>query len=125
MGCRFDAYKYAMNNIAIVRRLQIKIFVAKVEMPRDGWQPIGHCKCNRMVKVDNHLVLTVMSLGAIVDLMLAILALLLDQAGVMFPWRGNDLYFDPETKELIHFSQIDEQIPYCSQAAVIQGGGIQ
>ena len=70
--------KYAVNNIAIVRRLQIKIFVAQ---GRDaaGWVgAIGHHKCNGMVKVDNRLVLTVMNLRAIVDLMLAILALFLD-----------------------------------------------
>jgi hypothetical protein len=39
----------------------------------------------------------------------------------MFPWRQNNLYFDPETKYSIHFSQIDEQVPYWSHAAVIYG----
>jgi hypothetical protein len=74
-----------------------------------------------MVKVDNHLVLAVTTLGTIVDVMLVIPALLCDQVGVTFPCRRNNLYFDPETKDSIHFSQIDEQVPYWSHAAVIYG----
>jgi hypothetical protein len=31
------------------------------------------------------------------------------------------LYFDPETKDLIHISQIDEQVPYWSYAVVAHG----
>ncbi len=78
-----------------------------------GWAgAVGNCKCNGMVKIDNHLVLTVTNLGTIVDVMLAIPVLLCDQVGVTFPWRWNNLYFDPETKDSIHFSQIDEQVPY-------------
>jgi hypothetical protein len=69
-----------------------------------------------MVKVDNYLVLAVTNLGTIVDVMLAIPALLCDQAGVMIPWRWNNLYIDPDTKDSIHFSQIDEQVPYWSHA---------
>ncbi len=101
-----------MNYVAIVGSLQIKIFMAQ---GRDatGWAgAVGHCKCDGMVKVDNCLVLAVMHLGTIVDVMLAVPALLCDQVGVTFPWRQNNLYFDPETKDLIHFSQIDEQVPY-------------
>jgi hypothetical protein len=59
-----------VNDVAIVGRLQIKMFVAQ---GRDaaGWVgAIGHCKCNRMLKVDKCLVLTVTNLGAIVDMML-------------------------------------------------------
>ncbi len=82
---------------------------------------VGHRKCDRMVKVDNCLVLAVMHLGTIVDVMLAIPALLCDRVGVTFPWRQNNLYFDPETKDTIHFSQIDEQVPYWSHVAVIYG----
>ncbi len=118
-GCRFDAYKCAMNYVAIVGSLPIKIFVAQ---GRDaaGWAgAIGHRKCNGMVKVDNHLVLAVTNLGTIVGMMLAIPALLCDWVGVAFPWRWNNLFFDPETKDLIHFSQIDEQVPYWSHATVI------
>jgi hypothetical protein len=74
-----------------------------------------------MVKVDIRLVLAVTNLGTIVDAMLAILALFCDRAGVMFPWRWNNLYFDPDTKDSIHFSQIDEQVPYWSHAVVIYG----
>jgi hypothetical protein len=65
-GCRFNAYEYAGNYVAIVGSLQIKIFVAQ---GRDfmGWAgAVGHHKCNRMVKVDNCLVLTVTNLGTIV-----------------------------------------------------------
>jgi hypothetical protein len=97
-GCGFDVYKYTVNDVAIVGRLQIKILVTQ---GRDtaGWAgAVGHCKCNGMVKFDNHLVLTVTNLGDIADVMFAIPALLCDQVGVMFPWRQNDLYFDPETK---------------------------
>ncbi len=61
----------------------------------------------------------VRSLGTKVDWMLEIPALLCDQVGVTFPWRQNNLYFDPETKDSIHFSQIDEQVPYWSHAEVI------
>ena len=44
-----------------------------------GWVgAVGHRKCNGMVKVDNRLVLAVTNLGTIVDVMLAILALLRD-----------------------------------------------
>jgi hypothetical protein len=110
-----------VNYVAIIRSLQIKIFVAQ---GRDaaGWVgAIGHRKCNRMVKVDNHLVLTVTNLGTIADMMLAIPALLCDRVGVTFPCRRNNLYLDPETKEFIHISQIDEQVPYWSHAAVIYG----
>jgi hypothetical protein len=110
-----------MNYVAIIGSFQIKIFVAQ---GRDaaGWVgTVGHCKFNRMVKVDNCLVLAVMNLGTIVDVMLAILALLHYQVGVTFPWRWNNLYFDPDTKDLIHFSQIDEQILYWTHAAVIYG----
>ncbi len=108
-----------MNYVAIVRKLQIKILVVQGRDPV-GWAgAVGHRKCNRMVKVDNHLVLTVTNLGTIVDVMLTILAFLRDQVGVTFPWRRNNLYFDPETKDLINFSQIDEQIPYWSHAGVI------
>jgi hypothetical protein len=80
-------YKYSVNYVAIVGSLQIKIFVVQ---GRDatGWaEAVGHCKCNGIVKVDYQLVLTVMNLGTIVDMMLAILALLCDQVGVTFPWR--------------------------------------
>jgi len=86
-----------MNYVAIVRKLQIKILVVQ---GRDaaGWAGAdGHRKCNRMVKVDNHLVLTVTNLGTIVEVMLTILAFPRDQVGVTFPWRWNNLYFDPET----------------------------
>ncbi len=110
-----------MNYVAIIESLQIKIFVVQ---GRDavGWaEAIGHCKCNRMVKVDNCLVLTVANLGTIVDVMLTLPALLCDQVGVSFPWRRNNLYFDPKTKDLIHFYQINEQVPYLSHAAVIYG----
>jgi hypothetical protein len=71
-------YKYAVNYVAIVRSLQIKVFVVQ---GRDtaGWaRAIGHPKCNRMVKDDNCLVLTVTNLGTIVDVMLTIPALLCD-----------------------------------------------
>ncbi len=67
-----------MNYVAIVGSLQIKIFVAQ---GRDatGWAgAISHRKCNGMVKVDNCLVLAVTNIGTIVDIMLAILALLHD-----------------------------------------------
>jgi hypothetical protein len=36
-----------VNDVAIIGRLQIKIFVA---LGREGWAgAIGHCKCNGMV----------------------------------------------------------------------------
>jgi hypothetical protein len=110
-----------VNYVAIVRSLQIKIIVAQ-GTEAAGWVgAVGHCKCNGMVKVDNRFVLTVTNLGTIVDAMLAIPALLHDQVGVTFPWRWNNLYFDPETKDSIHFSQIDDQVPYLRHAAVIYG----
>ncbi len=98
MGCSFNVHKYAMNFVAIEGSLQIKIFVVQ---GRDaaGWVgAIGHCKCNGMVKLDNCLVLAVTNLGTIVDMILAMPALLCDRVGVTFPWRRNNLYFDPETK---------------------------
>jgi hypothetical protein len=52
---------------------------------------------------------------------LTIPALLHDQVGVMFPFRRNNLYFDPETKDSIHFSKIDEQVLYWSHEAVFCG----
>jgi hypothetical protein len=67
-----------MNYVAIVRSLQIKMFVVQ---GRDaaGWAgAIGHRKCNDMVKVNNCLLLTATNLGTIVDVMLAIPALLCD-----------------------------------------------
>ncbi len=85
MSCRFDAYKYTVNDVAIFGRLQIKMFVVQ---DRDvlGWAgAISHRKCNGMVKVDNHLVLTVKNLGAIGDVMFAIPVLLRDLVGVTFP----------------------------------------
>ncbi len=102
--------EYAVNYVAIVGSLQIKIFVAQ---GRDtmGWAgAVSHH--NGMVKVDNCLVLAVMHLGSIGDMMLALPTLLCDRVGATLPWRQNNLYFDPETNDLIHFSQIDEQVPY-------------
>jgi hypothetical protein len=78
VGCRFNAYEYAVNYVAIVGSLQIKIFMVQ---GRDaaGWAgAVGHRKCNGIVKVDDCLVLTVTNLGTIVDVMLAIPALLHD-----------------------------------------------
>ncbi len=62
MGCRFDAYKYAVNYVAIVRSLQIGIFVVQGK-DSGGWAgAVGHRKCDGMVKVDNCLVLAVTNL---------------------------------------------------------------
>jgi hypothetical protein len=90
-------------------------------MPRGGQEPPSIASVNWMVEVDNCLVLTVTNLGAIVDVVFAIPALLHDRVGVTFFLRWNDLYFDPETKDTIHFSQIDEQVPYWSHAVVVHG----
>jgi hypothetical protein len=67
-----------VNSVAIVRRLQIKIFVAQGRDAAEWAGAVGHCKCSGMVKVDNRLVLTVTNLGALVDVMFAIPALLHD-----------------------------------------------
>jgi hypothetical protein len=74
-----------VNYFAIIRSLQIKIFVVQGRDAAEGAGAVGHHKCNGMVKVDNHLVPTVMNLGTMVDVMLAIPVLLHDQVGVTFP----------------------------------------
>ena len=78
MGCRFNAYKYTVNYVAIVGSLQIKIFAAQGRDTMGCAGAVGHRKCNRMVKIDNCLELTVTNLGTIVDMMPAIPALLHD-----------------------------------------------
>ena len=51
--------------------------------------PISHCKCDGMVENNNSFVLNVSDFGPIVDMVLAIPALLGDGIGVPFP-RGWD-----------------------------------
>ncbi len=64
-----------------------------------------------MVKVDNQFVLDVPSLGAIIDVMLAILAGLGDRVGVAFARRWYDLNFDPDAKDAFQLPGFDKQIP--------------
>jgi hypothetical protein len=74
-----------------------------------------------MVKVDNSLVLNVLNFGAIIDMVFAIPTLLCDRIGVAFSRRWNDLYFNPDSKNAFHISQIDEEVPHGCHAAVVDG----
>ena len=74
-----------------------------------------------MVKVDNSLVLNVPNFGAIIDMVLAIPTLLCDRTGVTLSRRWNDLYFNPDSKNVFHISQIDEEVPHRCHAAVVDG----
>jgi hypothetical protein len=55
-----------------------------------------------VVKVDNQFVLNVVNLGAIIDVMPAILTSLRDQVGVAFARHWYDLDFDPDAKYTFH-----------------------
>jgi hypothetical protein len=72
-SCRIHAYKYPMDNEPIIGGFQVKVLVVQ------GWaRVICHGKRNRVVKVNNQLVLYVANLGAIIDVMLAISTSLCD-----------------------------------------------
>ncbi len=61
-----------MDNVPILRGFQVKI-LAVLSGDATGWaRAICHCKHNRVVKVNNLLVLYVANLGAIIDVILAI-----------------------------------------------------
>jgi hypothetical protein len=63
-----------------------------------------------MVKVDNQFVLDVPNLGAIIDVMLAILVGLGDWVGATFARGWPHLNFDPDAKDGFQLPGIDKQI---------------
>jgi hypothetical protein len=74
-----------------------------------------------MVEVDNSLVLNVSNYGAMIDMVFAIPTLLHDRVGVAFSRRWNDLYFNPDSKNVCRISQIDEEVPHGCHAVVVNG----
>jgi hypothetical protein len=72
-----------------------------------------------MIKIDHCFMLNVMNLGAIVDVMLAILPSLCDRIVVLFARRRNDLDFYPDSKDAFHLPQIYEQISNRIHASVV------
>jgi hypothetical protein len=61
-----------------------------------------------MVKIKNSFVLTVEDFGAIVDVVLAIPALLGDGIGVPFPGGWDYLYLNPDSKDVCHIPGINK-----------------
>ena len=66
-------------------------------------------KCDEMVKIKNSFVLNVADFGAIVDVVLAIPALLGDGVGVPFPGGWDYLYFNPDSKDVCHIGGINNR----------------
>jgi hypothetical protein len=66
--------------------------------------PVSHCKCDGMVEINNSnsFVLNLSGFGAIVDMVLAISALLGDGVGVSFSQRWDYLNFNSDTKNVCH-----------------------
>ena len=65
-------------------------------------EPVSHSKCDGMVKIQNSLVLNVSDFVAIVDMVLAIPALLGDGIWVLFPPERDNLYFNSDSKDVCH-----------------------
>jgi hypothetical protein len=72
-----------------------------------------------MVKINNSFVLHVSDFGAIVDMVLAILALLGDGSGISFPQWWDYLYLNSDCKDVCHTPQINEQVPHGCHLEVI------
>ncbi len=77
-SCRFYTFKYPMDDVTILRGFQFEVLVAQSGNAMGWVRAICYSKCNRVVKVNNPFVLDVPKLGAIIDVMHAILAGLSD-----------------------------------------------
>jgi hypothetical protein len=69
---------------------------------------ISHCKCNGVVKIQDSFVLDVSDFGAIVEVVLAIPALLSDGSGVPFSGGWDYLYLNPYSRDVCHIPEINE-----------------
>ena len=74
-----------------------------------------------MVKVDDSLVLNISNFGAMIDMVFAVPTLLRDRVGAVFSRRRNDLYFNPDSKNVCHIFRINEEVPHGCHAVVVDG----
>jgi hypothetical protein len=61
-----------MGGVSVLRGFQVKVLMAQSGEAMGWARAICHCKCNRVIKINNQLVLDVANFGAIIDVMLAI-----------------------------------------------------
>ncbi len=106
--CGFYLNEHPMNDMPSFTGFQVKIFVAKRRYTARRCGSVSHCQCYRMIKVYNCFVLDISDLGAIVDMVFTVPAMLSNGIWVFFARWRNYLKLHSYSKYPIHLTRIHE-----------------
>jgi hypothetical protein len=95
-----------MNYMATFGSFQVKILVTKRGYTARRWSSVDHCLGDHVIKISDGCMLQIPDLGAVVDMVLAVMAMFCDRFRFLFARRRDYLKFHSDPKYPFHLSRI-------------------